>query len=108
MKKFRIKYLDILFDKKINKKNIVGIIFDGIKVAYQYELENDVIGEGPYNLENTNFSDLLDKLVSGLTEPKAFKSDNLIEDFGYNSKNYINTIETIYDLAIKQRGFNII
>lgn len=84
--------------KKINKKNIVGIIFDGIKVAYQYELENDVIVEGPYNLENTNFSDLLDKLVSGLTEPKAFKSDNLIEDFGYNSKNYINTIETIYDL----------
>lgn len=83
---------------KIDKKKIIGIIFDGFRLAYQYEVEDNTIIRGPYNLNEENFKHFIQKLITGLNEPKALISENLINDFGFNSQIYIESINEIYNL----------
>lgn len=81
---------------KIETESIIGIIFDGKRIAYQYHVEGATIVKGPYTLDKYFFKGLIEKLLFGLTAPKAFSAKNLISDFGLASPSCVPFVRLLY------------
>lgn len=89
---------------KIETESIIGIIFDGKRIAYQYHVEGVTIVKGPYLLDKFLFKGLIEKLLFGLTAPKAFSAKNLISDFGLVSPNCSPFVRILYKTLINSKS----
>ncbi len=85
---------------KSNPENILGVIFDGKRVAYQYLVNDETIIKGPYEFDNFQFRKLVNSIYYGLTAPKAMSSRNLIADFGLNSILCNDLVKLLYNQAL--------
>jgi hypothetical protein len=88
----------------IETESIIGIIFDGKRIAYQYHVEGVTIVKGPYTLDKFLFKGLIEKLLFGLTAPKAFSAKNLISDFGLVSPTCSPFVRLLYQTLITSKS----
>jgi hypothetical protein len=83
-----------------NPENILGVLFDGKRVAYEYLVNDKLIIKGPYDVDKYQFSKLVNSIFYGLTAPKAMSSRNLIADFGLKSILCNELINLLYEQAL--------
>jgi len=89
---------------KLDISTIIAVIFDGHSIAYQYIIDGNEITFGPYKLNEALFKNFLDRLLYGLTLPKAMTSRNLISDFGLNSSRCAPFIRELYWSICKSKS----
>lgn len=89
---------------KIDTNSIIGIIFDGKRIAYQYNVEGVSVIKGPYQLDKYFFKGLIEKLLFGLTAPKAFSAKNLINDFGLVSLTCAPFVRLLYNTLVDSKS----
>lgn len=83
-----------------NPESILGVLFDGKKIAYQYLVNKETIIKGPYEFDHYQFRKLVNSIYYGLTAPKAMSSRNLIADFGLNSILCNELVKLLYKQAL--------
>jgi len=84
--------------KKYNTdpEKILGILFDGKRVAYLYLINKQIVVKGPAIIDEYQFRKLINSIYYGLTAPKALSSLNLINDFGLSSTTCNDLIKQLY------------
>lgn len=84
--------------EKIAPGTIIGIIFDGKKIAYQHLIGSAEVVSGPYKINRSLFKYFLDRLSYGLTVSKALTQSNLIRDFGLSSTRCVPFVRALYKM----------
>jgi hypothetical protein len=80
----------------VDADTIVGIIFDGHRIAYFRLSAGAQVVSGPYQLNEVLFKTFLERLIYGLTIPKALTQTNLIRDFGLDSTRCVPCVQALY------------
>lgn len=83
--------------EKVDKRKILGIIFDGKRIIYTYYLTTDWHNSVPQEVNESSMEKFLKRLFSSNIKGKAVCVSNLIEDFGVDSELSKSIVKCFYN-----------
>jgi len=96
------KYIPSLAQKyQVPKSHIAMVLLDGSQIGFFRETEEDqIVKEGPFSIDENSIQKLINLAYS--TQKKALISENLLFEFGSNSKNTKDLIISLW-YSLKNR-----